>query len=138
MPLFAKNKDIRVQGFVMKLLNNNCPELKAMMEGPRTDSRVNLVMVVMVVPLDGKQPQIHRAFTAVTKEFSATGVAIVLDQPMTLDEVILAFRCEGQMMYVRAKAKHLSPMGGGFHHLGFRMTEVVSAIDYSKLSSVSF
>jgi hypothetical protein len=138
MPLFARNKQLRVQNFVMKLVNTNCPELKAMMEGPRADRRVNLVAVVMVIPLEDSRPQIHRTFTTVTKEFSSTGVAIVLDQAVALNEVILAFRCESEMMYVRAQAKHLSPMGGGFYHLGFHMTEVVSPADYPNLSSVSF
>jgi hypothetical protein len=138
MPLFAKNKDLRVQSFVLKLVNNNCPELKAMMEGPRKDTRVNLVMVVMVIPLEGGHLQVQRMFSTVTKEFSGTGVALVLDQTMKLDEVILAFRCDGQMTYVRARARHLSPMGGGFYQLGFRMTEIVTPTDFPKLSNVSF
>lgn len=43
MPLFSKKKDLAVQSFVLKLVNNHCPGLKAHLDGPRNDSRVNLV-----------------------------------------------------------------------------------------------
>jgi hypothetical protein len=138
MPLFSKKEDYRVQSFVLKLVNNNCPELKAMMEGPRLDSRVNMVVVVMIIPVENKRLQIRQAFTAVTKEFSTTGVAVVLDRPQNLSEAILGFRIEGEMVFMRARAKHLSPMGGGFHQLGFKMIEPVSPGDCPQLAPMSF
>ena len=137
MPLFTKNRDTRVKSFVLKLVNNHCPGLKALAEGPRLDSRVTVVVVVMVVPVDNGQIQVGRAFTAVTKEFSNTGVAIVLERPSGLDEALLGFRFEGEMTFVRAKARHLSPIGGGFFQLGFRLLEVVTPADYPKLESLS-
>jgi len=138
MPLFRENKESRVKNFVLKLVNNNCPEMRAMFDGPRRDSRVNLTIVVMVIPLEGEDLRIGEAFTAVTKEFSASGTAIVLDRQIGLDEVVLAFRFDGEKMFVRAKARHLSPIGGGFHQLGFEMIEVVSPGDYPKLLAVDF
>lgn len=138
MPLFSKRKDLAVQSFVLKLVNNNCPGLTAGLEGPRIDSRVNLVVVVMVIPMERDEPQVDRAFTAVTKEFSNAGLAVVLDQPRRLDKAILGFRFEGEMTFLRAQAKHRDPMGGGFHQLGFQLSEVVSAKDYPELASMSF
>jgi hypothetical protein len=137
MPLFSKNKTVGVRTVILKLVNNNCPELRAMIEGPRADSRVNLVVVATIVPVEGKQPQFDRAFTVVTKEFSSTGVGVVLDRPRPLHEAILGFRLEKEMTFLRAEAKHLSPLGGGFFQLGFRLTEVVSVNDYPELRSVS-
>ena len=40
------------------------------------------------------------------------------------------------MTFVRAEGKHLTPMGGGFFQLGFRLTEIVSAADYPELDSL--
>ncbi len=137
MPLFTKNRDSGVKSFVLKLVNNHCPGLKALTEGPRMDSRVTVVVAVMVAPLDGGQVQVRRAFTAVTKEFSSTGVAVVLARPSGLDEVLLGFRFEGEMTFLRAKARHLSPIGGGFFQLGFKLLEVVTPADYPKLESLS-
>ncbi len=138
MPLFTKNKVSRVKSFVIKLVNNNCPKLKSLIEGPRRDSRVNMTVVVMVIPLEGKALQVGQALMAVTKEFSSTGVAIVLDHPRGMDEAVLGFRFEGEMTYIHAKAKHLNPIGGGFYQLGFELEEIVSPGDYPKLQSLSF
>jgi hypothetical protein len=138
MSLFSRRKDQAVQSFVLKLVNNNCPGLMARLEGPRVDSRVNLVVVVMVVPVQNGRIQADQAFTAVTKEFSNTGVAVVLDSTYPLDQAILGFRYEGEMTFVRAQAKHQGPMGGGFHQIGFQMLEVVLPSDHPELEGLSF
>ena len=52
--------------------------------------------------------------------------------------MILGFRFEGEMTFVRATARHLSPMGGGFYQLGFYLQEVVSLGDYPELEMMSF
>ncbi|HYW78486.1 MAG TPA: hypothetical protein VE890_02880 [Thermoguttaceae bacterium] len=136
MRLFAENKEAGVQSFLLKLVNNNCSGLEELVEGPRLDGRVNLVIVTLVIPMKKGRPQIKEAFSAVTKEFSTTGVAVVLDGPVGLDDVILGFRWEGEMKFLRGKAKHLNPMGGGFYQLGFQMTETVHVGDFSELRSV--
>ncbi len=138
MPFFTKKKDFSVQSFILKLVNNNCPELTAMLEGPRIESRVNMVVVVMIVPMEKGRPQVGRTFMAVTKEFSTSGVAVVLNGPQPLDQVILGFRYEGAMTFMRAEAKHLNPMGGGFYQLGFQMLETVNVGDWPELKSLGF
>ena len=137
MSLFSKRKDLAVQSFVLKLVNNNSPRLMARRDGPRLDNRVNLVLVVLIVPVETDRPRASRAFTALTKDFSNTGVAVVFKGPEELDQAILGFRFEGQMTFVRAQAKHRHPMGGGFHQLGFQMLEIVSPNDYPELASLS-
>lgn len=137
MPLFSRNKKRAVQSLVLKLVNNNSPELAALIEGPRLEDRVNLTVVALVVPVEGGKPLAKRAFTAVTKEFSTAGVALVLEGPKPLDEVILGFRWECEMTFVRATARHLNPIGGGFYQLGFQMTELVHPGDYPDLKGLS-
>ncbi len=136
MSLFSKRKDLAVHSLVLKLVNNHCPKLTAVQEGPRGDSRVNLAVVVMIVPIENRQLQVQQAFTAVTKEFSGDGVGVVLDQPKGLDQAVLGFRVEGEMNFVRAQARHLDPMGGGFYQVGFQLIEVVSLSDYPELRSL--
>jgi hypothetical protein len=138
MSLFSKKKDVAVQSFILKVVNNNCPELKALIEGPRLDSRVNIVLVVMIIPVVDKKLQTKRVFTAVTKELSNTGVGIVLDRPMDLDEAVIGFRFEGEMTFFRAQAKHLEPMGGGFFQLGFHLREIISPGDQPELDAFGF
>ncbi|MCE5302443.1 MAG: hypothetical protein LLF97_04965 [Planctomycetaceae bacterium] len=136
MNLFSRRKDLAAQNFLLKLVNNNCPGRSALLEGPRTDSRVNLTVVVWIVPIENGQLQTSQAFTAVTKDFSSNGAAVVLDRPRGLDQAVLGFFFEGEMVFLRAQAKHLNPMGGGFFQLGFQMLEIVSIADYPKLASI--
>jgi hypothetical protein len=137
MSLFSKKKDVAVTNFVLKLINNNCPRLATILEDLRGDSRVNLVVVVMVIPLENGRLQVPQAFTAVTKEFSNTGVAVVLDQPHRMHQAVLGFRFEGTMTFIRAEAKHTDPMGGGFCQIGFHLIEIVSPADYPELKSLT-
>ena len=102
------------------------------------DSRVNLVVVVMIIPLVDRKLQVPGTVMAVTKEFSNTGVAVVLDRPYQVDEAVLGFRFEGEMTFIRAQAKHRDPMGGKFHQIGFQLLEVVSPGDYPELASLDF
>ena len=138
MLLFARKKESTVQTFIVSLLNNNCPALRQQADGPRIEGRVNLTMVLMVVPVEERKPLPRRAFAAVSKEFSSSGVAVVVDRPAGLDEAFLGFRWRGDIVWVRAKAKHLHPMGAGFYQLGFRLTEMLSISDYPELAKLAF
>ena len=138
MPLFARNKNLAIEGFILKLLNTNCHDLQCRIEGPRLEHRVNLTLVVLVVPVQDGQPRLRGAFVAVTKEFSSKGVALVLAEPCGLDEVFLGFRWRGSVTWLRARAKHLNPMGGGFFQLGLRLTEKLCSGDYPELAEVHY
>jgi hypothetical protein len=137
LSIFSKNKDFKVRGLVLKLLNNNCPALRTKINEARIDNRVNLAVVVTVIPLKDGQPQLSDAFTTVTKDFSSAGLALVLDHPVGLDQVILGFRVSAEMAFVRAEAKHVNPMGAEYYQLGFRLMEVVSPAEYPGLESVN-
>lgn len=134
----SRRREQEVQGFVSKLVNNHCPELQALIEGPRKDIRLPLTVIVLVTPLEGRRLRMEKTFAAPTKEFSSTGVSLVLPEPRAVDEVILAFRNEFDMKYIRAQSRHLDPMGAGYYQLGLQMTEVVVAGDYPGLASLSF
>ncbi|NLX97004.1 MAG: hypothetical protein GXY83_12590 [Rhodopirellula sp.] len=138
MFFFSRRKEMEVQGFMLKLLNTNCSELEAMVEGPRLDRRVNLTIVVLVVPVQKGELQIEKTFAAVTKGFSTTGVSLVLNAARQLDEVILGFRWEFGMKFVLAKSKHVNPMGAGFYQAGMHMIRVVHPDEYPVLESLSF
>jgi hypothetical protein len=123
---------------MVKLVNNNCAELKALMDGPRLEGRVRLSIVVLVIPVVKSKPQLSQTFAAVTKEFSSTGVALVVNEPKPVEQAIVAFRWDSGMKFIRGEAKHLNPMGAGFYQLGLRLTEVVHPSDQRELETVTF
>jgi hypothetical protein len=100
------------------------------------ETRANLTLVVTVIPFEDNRPRVDKSLVTVTKEFSSTGVSVVLAEPHLLDEAILVFSLDSRTIFVRAKAKHLSPMGSGFFQLGLQMTEIVSAVDYPELDTL--
>ncbi len=138
MSLFSKPKDRAAQTFVVRLINAHCPGMAAKVEGPRLDSRVNLVLVATVVPIAQDRLQVDEAFTAVTKDFSSTGVSIVIEQPLGFEQALLGFRLDGQMTFLRGQAIHLDPMGGGFYQLGFQLLDLATSSDYPQLKTLSF
>jgi hypothetical protein len=91
-----------------------------------------------VIPVERKQPKISKCFSAVTKEFSTSGISLVLDSPRPLDRVILGLRWEGEMRFIAARACHLHPLGEGFYQLGLELTEIVRAGDCPALQKVGF
>jgi hypothetical protein len=136
--LLSRKKRQEVQRFLLKVVNNHCAELEALATGPRGERRVRLTMVVLVIPMIQGRPMLGKMFSAVTKEFSTSGVSLVVSDPRVLDEVILAFRWESDMKFVLAKAVHLNPMGAGFYHLGLKTTEILEVGDYPGLADVRF
>jgi hypothetical protein len=133
-----KSKLHEVQSFMLKVINNSCPDLKSLWDGPRAESRVNLTVVVVVIPVVRRKPVLEKMFGAVTKELTTLGVSVVLNDPRSVDEVIVAFRWEGEMKFVRAQAKHLTPLGAGFYQLGLELKEVIHVSDCPVLESVQF
>jgi hypothetical protein len=138
MSLFEPNKDFKVRGVVLKLINTNCPELATQIQDTRSDRRANLAIVVALVPIDKGEIQGNEAFTAVTKDFSSMGVSVVTEQAVPFERVILGFRADGDIVFLLAETRHVAPMGGGLYQVGFQLLEVVSAGEYPGLDAVSF
>lgn len=140
MLLFSRRKEQEVQSFLLKVVNNSNTELLACQssDGPRGENRVDLMVVVMIVPLDGKRPRLDRSFPAVTKDFTTTGLSVVLDEAKALDEVIVGFRWQQGMTYVRGEARRMNPIGAGFYLLGVKLHEMAHPADYPGLDRAAF
>jgi len=138
VPIFSRKREQEVQSFILKVVNNNCSELEALVEGPRLEGRVRLCVVVLVIPIENGKPVFDRTFAAVTKEFSTSGLSLVVKGARVPEESIIAFRWEREMRFVRAEARHLNPMGAGFHQLGLQLIRMLHASEYPELKSISF
>ena len=138
VPLFSKRRDLEIQSFMAKLINNNCAALESLNEGPRDERRVRLTVVILLVPVKHGKPNVQRLLPAVTKEFSTRGVAVVTNQPKELDQVVLGLRWEGCMKWIAAKAKYVHPMGAGFYQVGFLMNRLIPTGDHPELDKITF
>jgi hypothetical protein len=95
-------------------------------------------MAVTVMPFGEDSPVTGRAFTATTKEFSNSGVAVVMDHLFAPEEAVIGFRLREAVAWIRARPKHIHPMGGGFFQIGFRLTERLHVGDYPELAKIVF
>jgi hypothetical protein len=138
VPLFSKRRDIEIQSFMTKLINNNCASLESFNEGPRDERRVRLTVVALLVPVKDDKPIVQRMFPALTKEFSTRGVAIVTNEPRGFDQVVLGLRWEQCMKWIAAKAKYVHPMGAGFYQIGFQMNRMIPTGDHPELDGITF
>lgn len=139
MQIFSprKCKAHEVQSFMLKVINNSCPDLKSLWEGPRLESRVNLTVVALLIPMVDDQPAVEKRFAAVTKEFTTSGLSVVLTSPRDLDQVVVGLRWEDEMRFIRAQAKHLTPMGAGFYQIGLELREMIHVSDCPVLERIS-
>lgn len=132
-----KTKQIECQRLMTKIMNVNNPQLAALREGPRGETRMDLTMVVLLAPANERgRPDFDRVVSTVTKEISTSGMAVVLHEPLEAQEVFLAFSLEGEMKYALADVKHQRNFGGGLLHLGLRLTELINARDYIGLEQL--
>jgi hypothetical protein len=138
VPLFSRRRDLEIQSFMGKLLNNNCAALESLNEGPRDERRVRLTVVVLLVPVKNGKPIVERMFPVLTKEFSTRGVAVVTNEPRGFDQVVLGLRWENCMKWIAAKGKYVHPMGAGFYQIGFLMNRMIPTGDHPELDTITF
>ena len=138
VPLFSKRRDLEIQNFMAKLINNNCAALESLNEGPRNEHRVRLTVVVLLVPVKNGKPNVEQMLPVLTKEFSTRGGAVVTNEPRGFDQVVLGLRWEHCMKWIAAKAKYVHPMGAGYYQIGFLMNRMVPAGDHPELDKITF
>jgi hypothetical protein len=138
VPLFSKRRDIEIQSFMAKLINNNCAALDVFQEGPRNERRVRLTVVALLIPVKSGKPDLERILPVLTKEFSTRGVAVVTSERRPFDQVVLGLRWEDCMKWIAAKAKYVHPVGAGFYQIGFLMNRLIPTGDHPELDEITF
>lgn len=126
------------QGYLTKIINNNCPALEAYARGEREGQRLNLTIAAFVVPVRGSFVDVAAASATVTKEFSATGMSVILDNALDGEEAIVIIQWDGATTFFRGGIKHQSPIGAGLWQCGVYVTEIVPPGEYPELGTLEF
>lgn len=132
----CRRKEQEVQGQLVKLLNQNCNEVQSLMDGPRGEGRVNLTIAVYVVPWNHKRPSVELAVAATTRELSTAGLSLVVDRPVTCENVAIGWTFEGSMHFAKGKFRHQDPLGAGFWNVGVKMLEMLALDEWPELQSL--
>jgi anti-sigma regulatory factor (Ser/Thr protein kinase) len=94
----------------------------------RQGARTTVHRPLQVVPLrpDGS-PDLDAAFAAVSRDLSATGVALLQDGVVPCERVFIGFPRGDEVTYVPADVRHCRPLGDGSMELGCRFLVEVGA-----------
>jgi hypothetical protein len=80
---------LEAQKLLARLADQRTLEKVRALEEHRSEGRADLSVGVLVVPLNDESPDIAKAFTALTKDVSTTGIAIVADRCIPTAEALL-------------------------------------------------
>ena len=139
MGLFtSRTKEVEVQRWILRLVNNNCPDMQELQDGPRLEGRANLTVPAWVVPLEGSPPVIARAFAVVTKEFSSSGFSLVIQRPFSAEHVLVGFHWQDETQFFKGDVQHVTPLGAGFSQVGILAKEMICLADYPELRLLGF
>ncbi|NMC18789.1 MAG: hypothetical protein GYA33_00055 [Thermogutta sp.] len=138
MVFSARRRLNQVQSFVLKFLNNHAEPVSEFDPRKRNETRVRINTVVLLIPYRDHRPQLDKMFFGFTKDWSTTGISVILSEPRGVDQVIVGVRFEAEIHYILGKAVHLSPIGPGFYQLGLRFSEMLHVSDFPELADLVF
>lgn len=140
MLLFSASDKRRkeAQGYLTKIINNNCPRMGALREGPRDELRINLTLPVFVIPFERNEADVKRASSAVTKELSTSGMSIVMREAIDSKQIIVALQWDGTIQVFSAEIRYQGPFGAGTWHAGLLVHAMLPAGDYPEIMSLPF
>ena len=138
MVFYVQKRIPEVQTFLLKFVNNHSNIGESMTLRKRRETRARLNVVILVIPYEQGKLRIDKGFTAVSKEFSTTGMSFILPEPRGLDQLVVGLKLMGEMKFLLGRAVHLTPMGGGFYQLGLEFIEMLHPADIPELQGLTF
>lgn len=142
----VKNKQTREElrsllNRITDLTNPNVPPLDGEF---RAENRSNRSIPVLLVPWQDERPLVDEATTALTKDFSDRGLALVLHQPLHVERVVVGFLLSrdshdllgGEPRFLVGNVVQNVALGGGYWQLGLELSEVITTSDNKSLASL--
>ena len=96
----------------------------------RTDTSVGIV----VVPIHNDSPDISRAFSAITKNVSTTGIGVIANCSVLPPEVVICVPDKPKTRLFRGLVLHRKELGPGWVRLGVEVTDVLDRNKYPRLT----
>lgn len=118
-----RSTQVEVHRLIRRLIDSSCPNMPPASGNVRWEDRSNRTIPVLLVPMADGEPQLHEAVTAVTKNLSGQGLALVLHGPFWAEGVLIGFWHDGEPEFVRGEIRQNVPLGGSFWQLGIELVE---------------
>ena len=134
--LQARARQREAQRVLVRFLNETNLEAAKVTEDRRSESRTDVSVGIWVFPLRGKTPAVDDAFPAVTKDASTSGLALIVNESISADDVLLHLPTDSEPQLLRAKVCGCRPIGAGFHLLATEIVELLTAREYPEFFGV--
>ena len=92
-------------------------------------------MGILVVPLNDESPDIAKAFTALTKDVSSTGIGMVANRNIPTSEALLRFSGSSETKLLRSIVRNRRELGQGWVRFDMEVTGVVDKSEYPQLKN---
>jgi hypothetical protein len=104
-------------------------------DGRHSDGRADLSLGVLVVPLADECPDIAKAFTAMTKDVSSTGIGVVSNRAIPTSEALLRLSGNSETRLLRTTIRNRKDLGEGWIRFDMEVTGVLDRSEYPQLKS---
>jgi hypothetical protein len=121
------------QQLLTALGNQNGRGKVGRLEQGHSDRRADLSMGILVVPLNDESPDIAKAFTALTKDVSDTGIGMVANRSIPTSEALLRLSGSSETKLLRSTVRNRRELGQGWVRFDMEVTGVVDKSEYPQL-----
>jgi hypothetical protein len=133
--LFSKSPTQRsdAQQFLAALTRQSGHGKVGRLDEGRSDRRTDLSMGILVVPLNDESPDIAKAFTALTKDVSATAIGVVANRSIPTSEALLRLSGGSETRLLRTTVRNRKELGQGWVRFDMEVTGVLDKSEYPQL-----
>jgi hypothetical protein len=123
------------QQLLAALGNRNTRGRVDRVEHGHMEQRAELNVGILVVPLSDESPDIAKAFTAMTKDVSSTGIGVVSNRSLPTAEALLRLSGSSETRLLRTTVRNRKDIGLGWIRFDMEVTGVVDKSEYPQLKS---
>lgn len=131
----GRKKQQEAQRLLVRILNQQ-HQTNVRVADIRQEQRSNTTVPVIVVPYHKGKPLIDAAVHATTRDLSSAGIGLVADRSIDTEEILIGFRSEEEVFFIRATVKYQERISANFYQLGASASEVLHASDYPLLATL--
>lgn len=122
-----------LQQFLLRVINQNSRARAMVPDNRRIESRTHVSLGVWIIPVVADSPDVDAAFTAITEDFSTAGCAVMTNQPLAAEEVLICLPSESSSRLVRATVCSCKGLGCGWVLYNLKAVELLDEDKYSEL-----
>ena len=100
----------------------------------RLEGRTDSIIGIVVVPIHDDFPDISKAFSAITRDVSTTGISVIANRSILTPEVVICLSGKSEARLLRGLVRYRKELGLGWVRFGMEVTDVLDKSEYPQLT----